>query len=60
MVIFCFSSPLNLLNVDNLSNVNEMRIKVLSSYVSGHVQVRCSVVNNIALMQWKAVVKAIE
>ena len=34
---------LSLLNVDDLSNVNETRIKVLSSYPSGHVEVRCSV-----------------
>ena len=54
--------------MDDISNVNEMRIKVLSSYLYGTIVVRCpedkkkknaSVVKNIALMQWKAVEKAI-
>ena len=53
--------------VDVFSNVKETRIKVLSSYPSGHVEVRCpvdkkknmSVVKNIALMQWKVVANAI-
>ena len=56
----------SLLTVDDFSNVNEMRIKVLSSYLYGTIVVRCpedkkntSVVKNIALMQWKAVEKAI-
>ena len=54
--------------VDVFSNVKETRIKVLSSYPSGHVEVRCpvdkkknmSVVKNIALMQWKVVANAIK
>ena len=53
--------------VDVFSNVKETRIKVLSSYLSGHVEVRCpvdkkknvTVVKNIALMQWKVVANAI-
>ena len=53
--------------MDVFSNVKETRIKVLSSYPSGHVEVRCpvdkkknmSVVKNIALMQWKVVASAI-
>ena len=56
---------LSLLTVDDFSFVNEMRIKLLSSYPNGHFVVQCpedkntSVVKNIALMQWKAVEKAI-
>ena len=52
--------------VNVFSNVKETRIKVLSSYPSGHVEVRCpvdkkniSVVKKIALMQWKVVANAI-
>ena len=52
--------------MDDFSNVNETRIKVLSSYPSRRVEVRFSVgkknivVKNIALRQWnwKAVEKA--
>ena len=44
--------------MDDFSKVNETRIKVVSSYPSGHVEVRCphekkkkiSVIKNIALM----------
>ena len=59
---------LSLLNEDDLSNVNKMRIKVLSRYLSGHVDVSCPVDGKkkhlssqklLALMQWKAVTKAI-
>ena len=32
---------LSLLTKDDFSNVNETRIKVFSSYLSGHVVVRC-------------------
>ena len=52
--------------MDNFSNVNETRIKVLSSYPSEHVVVQCpedlnfiSGQNKFALMKWKAVEKAI-
>ena len=52
--------------MDDISNVNEMKIKVLSSYLYGTIVVRCqrinkntSVVKNTALIQWKAVEKAI-
>ena len=36
---------LSLLNVDEFSNVNEPRIKehVFSSYLSGHIDIRCPV-----------------
>ena len=34
---------LSLLNEDDFSNVNKTRIKVLSSYLSGHVDVPCPV-----------------
>ena len=34
---------LSLLNEDDFSNVNKTRIKVLSSYLSGHVDVACPV-----------------
>jgi len=47
---------ISLLNVDDFSNVNKTRIKVLNSYLSGHVDVPCpvdkkniSVVKNIWL-----------
>ena len=58
---------LSLLNVDDFSNVNKTRIKVLNSYLSGHVDVPCPVdkkkhissKKHLTLMQWKAVVKAI-
>jgi len=54
--------------VDDFSNVNGTRIKVLSSYPSGHVTLKFDVqcikniaeVKNVALMQWKAVAKAME
>ena len=34
---------ISLLNEDDFSNVNKTRIKVLSSYLSGHVDVPCPV-----------------
>ena len=34
---------LSLLNVDDFSNVNKTRVKVLSSYLSGQVDVQCPV-----------------
>ena len=55
--------------MDDFSSVNGSRIKVLSSYPSGHVTLKfdvqwikknIAVVKNIALMQWKAVAKAME
>ena len=48
-----------------LFNVNEMRIKVSSSYPSGHIEVRCPLdKKNISgqkryFDEWKAVAKAI-
>ena len=52
-----YHGELSLLNVDDFSNVNETSIKVLSCYLSGHVDVPCpvdkkknvSVVKNISL-----------
>ena len=31
------------MNVEDFSNINETRIKVLSSHPNGHVEVRCPV-----------------
>ena len=52
--------------MDDFSNVNKTRIKVLSSYPCGHVDVRHPVdkktyqwSKTFALMQWKAAAKAI-
>ena len=58
---------LNLLNVNDFPNVNETRIKVLSSYPSGHVDIQCPVDKKsyeysgqkIGLMLWIAVAKVI-
>ena len=54
--------------MDDFSSVNGTRIKVLSSYPSRHVTLKFDVQwikkhssgKNIALMQWKAVAKAME
>lgn len=53
-------------NVDDFSNVNKTRIKVLSSYLCEHVDVRHPVdkktyqrSKTFAFMQWKAAAKAI-
>ena len=57
MVIAMGSSLLHC-SLDDFPKVNETRIKVVSSYLSGHIEVQCprekniyiSVIKNIALM----------
>ena len=57
LLVLAMGSSLLRCSMDDLSKVNETRIKVVSSYPSGHVEVRCprgkkiiSVIKNIALM----------
>ena len=58
LLVIAMGSSLLHCSMDDFSKVNETRIKVVSSYPSGHVEVRCprekniyiSVIKNIALM----------
>ena len=58
LLVIATGSSLLHCSMDDFSKVNETRIKVVSSYPSGHVEVRCprekkkniSVIKNIALM----------
>ena len=57
LLVIAMGSSLLHCSMDAFSKVNETRIKVVSSYPSGHVEVRCprekkniSVIKNIALM----------
>ena len=43
MLVIATGRLVLILNVDDFSNVNEMRVKLLSSHPSGDVEVRCSV-----------------
>ena len=57
LLVIAMGSSLLRCSMDDLSKVNETRIKVVSSYPSRHVEVRCphekknlSVIKNIDLM----------
>ena len=59
LLVIAMGSSLLHCSMDDFSKVNETRIKVVSSYPSGHDEVRCprekkkkniSVIKNIALM----------
>ena len=58
LLVIAMGSSLLHCSMDDFSKVNETRIKVVSSYPSGHVEVRCprekkkhiSDIKNIALM----------
>ena len=56
LLVIAMGSSLLHCSMDDFSKVNETRIKVVSSYPSGHVEVQCprkkniSVIKNIALM----------
>ena len=54
LLVIVMGSSLLRCSMDDLSKVNETRIKVVSSYPSGHVEVRCprgkKTYKNIALM----------
>ena len=57
LLVIAMGSNLLRCSMDEFSKVNETRVKVVSSYPSGHVEVRCSrekrnisVIKNIALM----------
>ena len=59
LLVIAMGSSLLRCSMDDLSKVNEMGIKVVSSYPSGHVEVRCprekkkkhvSDIKNIAFM----------
>ena len=43
LLVIAMGSSLVHCSMDDFSKVNETRIKVVSSYPSGHIEVRCSV-----------------